>query len=120
MFENGEGRQDFFRVMYEYCEEAPSTVFYDFACSLSVSTLAMSLRVWLFFVQEIQDLLVCIANAFQEYCLNREGDFFKDTKFYHDIFHSYNHKCGDTMKSEMGNAKNPAPHSWNTVRHMYH
>ena len=48
--------------------------------------------------------------------MNREGDFFKDTKFFHDIFHSYNHKCGDTMKSEMGNAKNPAPHSWNTVR----
>jgi hypothetical protein len=41
--------------MYEYLPKAPDVVLYDFACGQS------------------------------EYCLNREPDFFKNTKFYHDV-----------------------------------
>ena len=41
--------------MYEYMPVAPKTIFYDFSCSLS------------------------------EYCLNREGQYFKNTKFFHDV-----------------------------------
>ena len=38
----------------------------------------------------------CSAN---EYALNREPAFFKNTRFFHDIFHSYNHKCASTYHS---------------------
>jgi hypothetical protein len=55
VIDGGEGRSDFFKAMYEYMPVAPRTVFYDFGCSLS------------------------------EFCLNREGEFFKNTKYYHDV-----------------------------------
>jgi hypothetical protein len=55
VIDGGEGRSDFFKAIYEYMPTAPKTVFYDFSCSLS------------------------------EFCLNREGQFFKDTKFFHDV-----------------------------------
>ena len=108
---DAEGRKDPFRMMYEYLPEAPDICFYDFACSLSVLTLVLA------------NLL-----HYQEYCKNRQGDFFKDTKFLHDIlhrqdliyksvnFHSYNHVCGPTLKTTLGNRKNPQSEQlWNTV-----
>lgn len=53
-----------------YMERAPDEVFYDFACSL------------------------------QEYCLNREPDFWKNTRFWHDVFHGFSHKCGNAFRSQ--------------------
>ena len=47
-----------------------SDVFYDFACNL------------------------------QEYCLNRESGYYNSVRFFfHDIFHSYAHKCSSAFKS---------------------
>ena len=50
-------------------EVAPLVVFYDFACQL------------------------------EEYCLNRESGFFKNTRFYHDTFHGYSHECPNAYSS---------------------
>ena len=64
-----EGRKDPFSSLYQYLEEPPEEVFYDFACSLN------------------------------EYCLNREPQFFINTRFWHDLFHGYSHKCGPSHRS---------------------
>jgi len=64
-----EGRKDPASSLYCYMEEAPKTVFYDFACSLS------------------------------EYTQNRESGFYNNTRFFHDIFHGYSHKCSSAFKS---------------------
>ena len=69
MVGGGEGRKDPFCALYKYCEEMPQHVFYDFACQLS------------------------------EYCLNREPDLFKNTRFWHDLFHLIGHLCGYNFKS---------------------
>ena len=58
-----EGRNDAFSFLIKYFDEAPLVVIYDFACLL------------------------------QEYCLNREPLFFKNTRFYVDRFHWFNHTC---------------------------
>lgn len=63
-----EGRKDVLQALLRYKIDLPTVVMYDFACGAS------------------------------EYCLNRAGDYFKDTKFFHDHFHSHNHKCGDAFK----------------------
>ena len=47
----------------------PEDIYYDFACQLS------------------------------EYCLNREPELFKNTRFWHDLFHSIGHVCGINFKS---------------------
>lgn len=39
------------------------------------------------------------AFSLNEYSLNRESVFFKNTKFYHDIFHGSSHKCPDVYNS---------------------
>ena len=65
----GEGRKDPFSSLYKFAPEAPKDVFYDFACGLS------------------------------EYSLNREPRFFFDTRFWHDLFHAFGHKCGINFKS---------------------
>ena len=49
--------------------KAPKHIYYDNACQLS------------------------------EYCLNREPEFFKHTRFWHDLFHSIGQKCGFNFKS---------------------
>ena len=54
--------------MYTHMEEAPKVVFYDYACNLN------------------------------EYVKNRESGFFKNTRFYHDIFHGYTHKCSTVFR----------------------
>jgi Kyakuja-Dileera-Zisupton transposase len=64
-----EGRKDPFASLVKYMPVAPDEVFYDFACSLS------------------------------EYCLNREPEFFRGTRFWHDIFHGYSHKCSKSFCS---------------------
>ena len=69
MIAGSEGRKDPFSSLYKYCEEMPEHVFYDFACQLS------------------------------EYCLNREPELFKNTRFWHDLFHLIGHLCGYNFKS---------------------
>ena len=64
-----EGRKDAANSLYCYLEKAPETIFYDFACSLD------------------------------EYCKNRETGYFGNTRFFHDIFHGYTHKCSKIFKS---------------------
>jgi hypothetical protein len=56
-----EGRNDVFSALYTRWEKPPKKVIYDFACSLA------------------------------GYCWLREADFFKDTAFYIDQFHSHDH-----------------------------
>ena len=46
----------------------PEDIYYDFACQLS------------------------------EYCLNREPELFKNTRFWHDLFHFIGHVCGINFK----------------------
>ena len=65
----GKGRKDPFSVMFKYMETPPEELYFDFACGLS------------------------------DYCLNREPEFFKNTHFWHDIFHFINHTCGINFKS---------------------
>ena len=69
LISGGEGRKDPFASLYKYLEEPPEELFYDFACGL------------------------------QEYCLNRCPDFFKNTRFWHDVFHGFSHKCSPSLKS---------------------
>ena len=69
VIQGSEGRKDPFSSMFKYMPEAPEEVFYDFACSLS------------------------------EYCLNREPHFFRDTRFWHDVFHGFSHKCSKSFCS---------------------
>ena len=64
-----EGRKDAYSSLYKYKPHAPSDIFYDFACQLC------------------------------EYCLNRAPDYFKSTRFWHDLFHGICHKCGKPFKS---------------------
>ena len=65
----GEGRKDPFCSLYKYFQIMPKHIYYDFACQLS------------------------------EYCLNREPDLFKNTRFWHDLFHFIGHLCGINFKS---------------------
>ena len=58
LIDGAEGRKDPFCSLVKYMPDMPDELFYDFACSLS------------------------------EYCLNREPDLFKNTRFWHDLFHS--------------------------------
>ena len=51
-------------------EEMPDHIFYGFACSLS------------------------------KYCLNRALSLFANTCFWHDLFYSVGHVCGDNFKSK--------------------
>ena len=69
LIDGAEGRKDPFCSLVKYMEEMPEELFYDFACSLS------------------------------EYCLNREPQLFKNTRFWHDLFHAIGHMCGINFKS---------------------
>ena len=64
LIDGAEGRKDPFCSLLKYKEEMPEELYYDFACSLS------------------------------EYCLNREPDLFKNTRFWHDLFHAIGHRVG--------------------------
>jgi hypothetical protein len=63
-----EGRKDPAFSLYQYCPKPPRVVAYDFGCSL------------------------------EEFALNRMSGFFKRTRFYHDIFHGWKHKCSTAFK----------------------
>ena len=65
-----EGRKDPACSLFNHLEKSPEVIYYDFACSL------------------------------EEYFLNRESGYIKSTRLYHDIFHSYNHKCSNVYKSQ--------------------
>ena len=65
-----EGRKDPCFSLYTHLTDAPDTIFYDFACSL------------------------------EEYCLNRESGFYKNTRFFHDVFHGYSHSCSSVYSSK--------------------
>jgi hypothetical protein len=69
IIDGAEGRKDPFSSLFKYTPVAPKELFYDFSCSLS------------------------------EYCLNREPYFFRETRFWHDIFHGYSHKCSKAYRS---------------------
>ena len=58
-----EGRKDPSQALYTHLPTAPSIIFYDNACQL------------------------------EEYFLNRESGYYKNTKFYHDTFHGYGHNA---------------------------
>ena len=64
-----EGRKDPSASLYSYLDSPPDAIFYDFACNL------------------------------QEYCLNRESGYYKNVRFFHDIFHGYAHKCSTAFRS---------------------
>lgn len=65
----GEGRRDPFCSLFKYKATMPEDIFYDFACSLS------------------------------EFALNREPNLFRNTRFWHDLFHALGHLCGWNFKS---------------------
>ena len=71
LIDGAEGRKDPFASLFKYKEQMSDHIFYDFACSLS------------------------------EYCLNRAPSLFANTRFWHDLFHSVGHLCGDNFKSSM-------------------
>ncbi|KAG6810513.1 hypothetical protein H0H92_011540 [Tricholoma furcatifolium] len=68
---SGEGRNDVFSALITRWEQAPRIIVYDFACALG------------------------------PYCLTREPEFFANTLFVVDDFHSDGHTCGDatTLKA---------------------
>ena len=63
MIPGSEGRKDAHASLYCYSEKVPKLIFYDHTCSLA------------------------------EYYKNRESGFYKSSRFFHDIFHGYSHKC---------------------------
>lgn len=63
-----EGRKDPAASLYTHLKEAPGDILYDFACSLS------------------------------EYAHNRESGYFKNTSYFHDVFHGYTHKCSAAFR----------------------
>ena len=63
MIPGHEGRKDPACSAYAFLETAPEEMFYDFRCQL------------------------------EEYCLNREPGYWKNTRFFHDTFHGFCHCC---------------------------
>ena len=63
LIHGAEGRNQPFSFLTTHFQRAPRVVMYEFACAL------------------------------QEYCLNREPAFFRDTRFLVDKFHWYNHQA---------------------------
>ena len=89
----GEGRKDVFSSLYKYLEKPPEHIFYDFACQL------------------------------HEYCLNREPELFKNTRFWHDLFHSIGHVYGINFKSghvrDLEGVNTEICEQWNSLSSMY-
>ena len=69
MIPGHEGRKDPACSAYAFLETAPAEMFYDFSCQL------------------------------EEYCLNREPGYWKNTRFFHDTFHGFSHSCPAVYKS---------------------
>lgn len=70
VIKGSEGRKDPFAAVYSFMESCPDVIYYDFSCQL------------------------------EEYCLNREPKFWRDCRFYHDIFHGFSHKCSFAYNSK--------------------
>ena len=70
VIDGSEERKDAACSLYTHLKVALDVILYDFACSL------------------------------EEYCLSREADFFKNTRFYHDIFHGFSHSCSPCYSSK--------------------
>ena len=68
MIPGSEGRKDPAAALYTHLAMPPKVAFYDFACSLS------------------------------EYVKNRESGYFRNTRFFHDVFHGFSHKCSPTFR----------------------
>lgn len=76
---HGEGRNDVFSAIYTRWSRAPTRIVYDFACALG------------------------------PYCMLREPEFFADTTFVVDNFHSKGHtKCSEAAFLSSYSAVNPA------------
>ena len=69
MLSSSEGRKDPMYSLYLYLKKPPDVIMYDNCCQLD------------------------------EYTRNRESGFFKNTKFFHDVFHGFAHKCPDNFRS---------------------
>ncbi len=69
LIDGGEGRKDPFSAILRFKPSPPEELFYDFACQMA------------------------------EYSLNREPDFWKWVRFWHDLFHGVNHLCIPCFKS---------------------
>lgn len=69
LINGAEGRKDPFASLVKYAPIVPNEIFYDFACGLS------------------------------EYALNREPELFRNSRFWHDVFHGYSHKCAASHRS---------------------
>ena len=61
--------RDPFSSLYAYLPKAHHELFYDVACSLN------------------------------EYSLNRDPAYFRQTRFWHDLFHGFSHKCPLSLRS---------------------
>ena len=95
-------------MLYQYLPEAPKIIIYDFACRCVLRVCVCircgcvcvpgeyCFRGLLFFsfpwnVQgKMRKTLTCLSSpqptlSLSEYCLNREGSFYKDTRFFHDV-----------------------------------
>ena len=70
MIPGSEDQKDASASLYCYLEKPSKVVFYDFSCSLS------------------------------EYTQNRESGYFSQTRFFHNIFHRYSHKCSSAFRCE--------------------
>ena len=70
LIDGGEGRKDPFSALYKYKPTPPQEIFYDAACLLF------------------------------EYGLNREPDYFKYVRIWHDLFHGVNHVCQPCFHSK--------------------
>jgi len=70
MIPSSEGRKDPAASLYMFKPKAPHIILYDFACS------------------------------FDEYARNRESGYFCCSRFFHDIFHGFSHKCGSCFRCE--------------------
>ena len=70
IIKSSEGRKDPFASLFSFMPDCPNAVYYDFSCQL------------------------------EEFCLNREPRFWRDCRFFHDIFHGYSHKCPYVYNSQ--------------------
>jgi hypothetical protein len=71
LIKSSEGRKDPFYPLLKYKKTPPTDLYYDNACQLC------------------------------EYSLNREPEYCKNIRFWHDLFHSFTHKgCGHVFKSK--------------------
>ena len=69
LIKGSEGRKDPYYSLLLHLEKPPTDVWYDFCC------------------------------AFHEYCMNRENGYWNRTRFFHDEFHGYNHKCSNVFSA---------------------